>query len=433
VDLTIPVSLVILIGLVMLGVPIPFAFFAALVFLVATHHYDSSFLLPCGFAKLNSVILLAIPLFIGMGAVIAEGSIAERLVDLVTAMAGRIPASLGIASVVVSSVFGSISGAAVSSIVCIGKVMIPQMEAHGYSRGYSTALISSAAVLSTLIPPSMPMILFAYTTQQSVAACFLATLIPGIILTALFSIANVFLSKKMPIREEPKLNIKDRLHKVGHNTKRAAAPLVLPFIILGGIYGGVMTPTEAAAMGLLYVIFVSTFIYREVSVSKMLVTLRACCSTSGSVLLITFFAVMLSRIYTMEQVPQQIASMLLGITTNKVMILLLVNLFLVIIGLLMDEMSGILLTAPLLFPVMTAIGVHPVHLAAILGCNLGMGMMTPPVAIILYVGAHVGGVTIDKMMKTVFILILFCSLPVILLTTFWPGLSLFLPGLAGLL
>ena len=427
-------SLIILTVVMMSGVPIPFAFLSAIIFLVAIRGYDTSFLLPAGFAKLNSTILLALPFFVALGYIVSKGSIATRLINLINALVGRVTGGLGIASVVTSATFGAVSGAASSSVIAIGKIMIPSMEKYGYPRGYSTALISSAAVLSTLIPPSLAMIMFAYVTRQSVAACFLATVGPGLVLTVLFSIVNVFMVRKIPtIVRPPKLNRRETLSTLYKNSKAALGALALPVIILGGIYGGIMTPTEAAAVSVVYSFFLSMFIYRDLRLSEALLALRACCAVSGTMMLITFFALILSRLFIMEQMPQQIAALVLSVTTNKILILFVVNIFLIFIGMIMTEGSAVVLIPPILLPTMIQIGVHPIHFAAIIGVNLGMGMMTPPVAVVMYIGARIGNVTIDQMIKPALILILFASIPVILITTYWPELSLFLPRIAGFL
>ena len=194
-----------------------------------------------------------------------------------------------------------------------------------------------------------------------------------------------------------------------------------------------MTPTEAAASSIFYAIILSRFIYRELTFREIFLILRSSVSASGTMMLMTFFAAILSRLYTMEQLPQQVASALLGITDNKVLLLILINIFMIFIGMIMDELSGILLVTPLLYPVILQIGVDPIHFAAIVGVNLGMGLMTPPMAGIMYIGARVGNVTIDKMMKPVMILLFTCFLPMVIITTYWPDLSLFLPRLAGLM
>jgi len=213
--------------------------------------------------------------------------------------------------------------------------------------------------------------------------------------------------------------------------KAAFGALLLPVIILGGIYGGIMTPTEAAASAIFYSIILAVFIYREITFGKVMLLLRSSVCTAGTMMLMTFFASILSRLYTMEQVPQQVSNMLLGITQNKTVLLLLINLFLIFTGMIIDELSGILLVTPLLYPVILKLGINPIQFAAIIGVNLGMGMMTPPMAGIMYIGARVGNVTIDKMFKPSMTLIFFCSIPVVLITTFWPPLSLFIPNLLG--
>jgi len=431
-DIIIILSLLLFVILIFSGVPVPFSFLGAIVFLVFVKDYNPGFLLPAGFAKLNSVTLLTLPFFIAAGYLMAGGSIARRLINFINVLVGRIRGGLGVVAVVVSCVFGAISGAAASSVVTIGTVMIPQMEKYGYPRGYSTALISSAAVLSTMIPPSLAMIMFAFVTGESVAACFLATVGPALLLTTLFSIANIIMVRKIPtIVITPKATISQIVKDIGIQGRSAFGALLLPVIILGGIYGGIMTPTEAAASAIFYAIILNVFIYREMSFGKVMLLLRSSVCTTGTMMLMTFFAAILSRLYTMEQVPQQVSSMLLGITSNKNGLLLLINLFLIFTGMIVDELSGILLVTPLLYPVILKLGINPIHFAAIVGANLGMGMMTPPMAGIMYIGARVGDVTIDKMFKTSMILIFFCSIPVVIITTFWPPLSLFLPNLLG--
>ncbi len=433
-DLIILASLLIFTLLIFSGVPIPFGFLGATVFIVIIKGYNPDFLLPAGFASFNSVTLLTLPFFIAVGYLVTAGSIARRLIDFANAIFGRIHGGLGVVAIAVSCVFGAISGAAASSVVAIGTTMIPQMEKHGYPRGYSAALISSASVLATMIPPSLAMIMFAFVTGQSVAASFLATVGPAIILATVFSILNLIMVRKIPTVEKPvKLSWKEAAVDIRDKTRPAIGALFLPVVILGGIYGGIMTPTEAAAVAVFYVLFLSLIVYRDMKTKDIFLALRASVTSSGTMIAMTFFAALLGRLYTMEQVPQQVSESLLTLSTDKVMVLLLINLLLIITGMVMDELSAILLVTPLLYPVVLELGIHPIHFAAIIGTNLGMGMMTPPMAGIMYIGARVGKVTIDKMFKTSMILILFGSIPVILLTTFWPPLSLFLPKLLGVL
>jgi tripartite ATP-independent transporter DctM subunit len=428
-------SLILFAYMIFSGVPIPFGFLISIIFLTITKGIDTSFLLPVGFASLNSVTLLSLPFFIALGYMVTGGSVARRLLDLANAITGRIPGGLGIVACVTSAVFGAISGAAASSVIAIGTIMIPEMEKHGYPRGYSAALISSSAVLSTLIPPSITMIIYAFVTGQSVAACFLSTLVPGITLTVMFSAVNVYLVKtRMPsVQVLPQIPFGEKIALIREKSKTAFGGLILPVIILGGIYGGVMTPTEAAAVAVVYSLILSLAVYREIPLGKALLFLRSSVTATGTMMLMTFFAAILSRIYAMEQVPQMISSLLLSLTDNKYMLLLIINIFLILVGMIVDALSGILLVTPLLYPVILQLGVHPIHFAAIIGVNLGMGMLTPPMAGILYMGAKTGKVTVDKMIKHVMIFILTCYIPVALLTTFWEPFALYIPRLAGLI
>jgi C4-dicarboxylate transporter, DctM subunit len=433
-DIIVICSLLLFTVLIFSGVPVPFSFLGAALLLIATKPYTGDFLLPAGFAKLNSVILLALPFFIATGYLCTGGSISSRLINFANAIVGRIKGGLGIVAIFATCIFSAISGAAASSVVAIGSVMIPEMEKYGYPRGYSTALISSAAVIDTLIPPSIAMIMYAFVTGQSVAACFIATVGPGLLLGVFFSVANLIMVRSIPsIKTPPKIDFQQAMKNIRHESSQAFGALMLPVVIMVGIYGGIMTPTEAAASSIFYAIILSRFIYRELTFKEIFLILRSSVSASGTMMLMTFFAAILSRLYTMEQLPQQVASALLGITDNKVLLLILINIFMIFIGMIMDELSGILLVTPLLYPVILQIGVDPIHFAAIVGVNLGMGLMTPPMAGIMYIGARVGNVTIDKMMKPVLILIFTCFMPMVIITTYWPDLSLFLPRLAGLL
>ncbi|MEN6615297.1 MAG: TRAP transporter large permease [Syntrophorhabdus sp.] len=433
-DIIVICSLLLFTVLIFSGVPVPFSFLGAALLLIATKPYTGDFLLPAGFSKLNSVVLLALPFFIATGYLCTGGSISTRLINFANSIVGRIKGGLGIVAIFATCIFSAISGAAASSVVAIGSVMIPEMEKYGYPRGYSTALISSAAVIDTLIPPSIAMIMYAFVTGQSVAACFIATVGPGFLLAVFFSVANLIMVRKIPtIKTPPKIDFQQAMKNIRHESRQALGALMLPVVIMVGIYGGIMTPTEAAAASIFYAIILSRFIYRELTFKEIFLILRSSVSASGTMMLMTFFAAILSRLYTMEQLPQQVATTLLGITDNKILLLIFINIFLIFIGMIMDELSGILLVTPLLFPVILKIGVDPIHFAAIVGVNLGMGLMTPPMAGIMYIGARVGNVTIDKMMKPVLILLFCCFLPMVIITTYWPDLSLFLPRLAGLM
>lgn len=423
-------DVIILVGLLLLGVPIPFCFMAAVLFMAAVHGYSWDFLLPVGFYKLNSLVLLAVPFFITLGSLLNTTGIGVRLVAIANALVGRYRGGLGAVSVLGCAVVGAIAGTCSAAVAAVGSVMIPRMEENGYPRGYSSALVSCAAVLGQLIPPSVPMILFAWVTWQPVGACFLANVGPGLLAIVFYIIINYLFTRRMPqLKLQPRLGLRDWWWETATAIRHGFVGLLIPVFVLGSIFGGFSTPTEAAAIGLVTTIFIGFFIYRGMGISGFKESLVEAATTTGVVIVMVYFVMILCRIYVMENVPQRLIGFITGVTQNKYIILLLVNIFLLVVGMLMDDFSGTIMAAPLLFPLMKEIGVHPIHFAAIMGTNLGMGNMTPPMAPILYLGGRIGGVTLDRMMKPAIIFLLCGSLPVVLITTYWPSLSLFLPRL----
>lgn len=424
------IDLIILISSIVVGIPVPFCFMLAAIYMGVVFFPDFSFLMTIGFRGLNSLTILSIPFFIIAGALMGSAGIAERLTNFANSMLGRIRGGMGAASIVACAIFGAISGTASSAVACIGSIMIPRLEKLGYPRGYSTGMLSCAAVLGQLIPPSVPMILYGWVTQQSVAACFLSTVGPGIITTTLFCVINYFMVARFPsAKVDPPLSRPERNKVVMEAGRKGIWSLLMPVLILGGIYGGVTTPTEAAAVAVLYAVIIGFFVHKELKLKTMFRSLKSAATTSGVIVLMLFFVTILGRLYTMQQVPMKIANFLLGTFENKYLILLMVNFFLIIIGMLMDDLSGTMLAAPLLMPLMLKIGVHPIHFAAILGTNLGLGNVTPPTAPILYLGGRIGGVSIEEYVKPALIYMFFGFVPVIILTTYLPDLSLFLPRL----
>lgn len=424
------ISLVILIGFIVIGVPVPFAFAASLAFLAYVTNIDIIAQIPLGFRKMSSLTLLAVPFFIIMGGFMTTSGIAERVIALSNALVGRIRSSLGASTVVACAFTGAIAGTCSAAVAAIGALMIPEMVRNGYPRGYSTALVSCASVLGQLIPPSVPMILYAFVTRQSVLACFLSTVGPGILLVCIYIVINRFMVKNMPeVKALPNVGFTQQTRAVFSALRYGILAVLMPVLILGGIYGGVMTTTEAAAVGIFYVLVVGRFFYRTLDWKKIFNTFAQTSITTGIVLMMVFFVTIISRVQTMLNIPQGLIAALTGISENRYVILLMINVFLIILGMLVDDFTGTLLAAPLLLPVMEHIGVHPVHFAAILGTNLGLGNVTPPVAPILYLACRIGNVTIDKVMRPTIIFLLFGTVPVVIATTYWPDLSLWLPKL----
>lgn len=235
--------------------------------------------------------------------------------------------------------------------------------------------------------------------------------------------------RKLPIKVMPPVGLRQQAKDFGNAIYGGFFALLMPIIVLGGIYGGIFTPTEAAGIAVLYCILVGFFIYHTMNIRQFAEAMISSITTTGVVIVMVFFVMILSRIYIMENVPQRLISTLTGFTDNRYIVLLMVNVFLLILGMLMDDFSGTVLAAPLLFPLMKEIGVHPIHFAAILGTNLGLGNKTPPTAPILYLAGRIGNCSLDKLIKPQMIFIVTCSIPVVLITTYFPPLSLALPHL----
>lgn len=429
---TVLISIAILVIVLIVGVPIPFAFFASTLSIVVLGGYDYAFLIPYGYNKASSIILVAIPLFILAGSLMEKGGIGESLVNFVDVFVGRIKGGLGAVMVISCALFGAISGSGMATLSCIGSIMLPRMYAAGYPKGISSALISSASLLGLLIPPSVNMILYAFVGGQSVLACFLATIIPGIILVILFSLTNMWmLRKNTDIVVGEKMETGTYLRTAGKKFGKAIPAILSPVIILGGIYGGLMTPTEAASISVVYSIPVGWFIYKGLNGKTFKESLIYSGTTAGVIMIMLFSVMILSRLYVMEDVPNMILDGLFSISDNPTVLLIFVNIFLVIIGMLMDDTSAILLTTPIMVPVVMALGVDPVHYAAIMGVNLGLGCVTPPCAPFLYLGSRVGGASIKDMLGPTGYLILFAWIPALIITTYIPQLSLWLPSLLG--
>lgn len=421
------ISILILVVALVLGMPIPFAFGGSFLYLTYTMHFSSSTLLASGYTQINSTILLAIPLFVLAGKIMEKGHIGDALIGLVQRFVGKIKSGLGSVAVVTCAVFGSISGSASATLSCIGALMEPRMTKAGYPKGYTAALLAAACPLGLLIPPSSAQILYAWSSGTSVLACFTATIIPGIILVIFLCIVNAIMCRKLDIIQPEPDHGSTWLKNTGQAAWHAVPALIMPVIILGGIYGGIMTATEAAAISVIYAIPVGMFIYKGLKGKGLLGALTESACTTGVIMVMFFMVMIFSKLLTMLNVPAAIANGLLSLTSNKYLILLMINIFMIIIGMLMDDTSGILLCTPILIPIVTGIGVHPVHFAAILGVNLGMGNITPPTAPMLYLSGRVCGAKINQMLSPIMTFIIFAWIPTLIITTYVPAVATFLP------
>jgi len=419
------------VGLMMIGVPVVFSFAAMTFILSMVYDVEISSLMTTGFWSVNSVILLALPLFVMTGYLMQAGGMAARLVHFVEALVGRSRTGMGSSMVVACGIFGAISGTASAAVASIGTIMIDPMEKHGYRREYTSALLGISSLLGLLIPPSITMILYAVVTRQSVAACFLATIGPGLLLILMLCVMNWIKMRLHPDGAAEVLTLRQRVTEVNNNIWRAFPALMLPVIILGGIYGGIFTPTEAAAVAVAYAIPVGLFVYRELDLKKTIQCLVDAATTTGVIMVILVFSFVASRIFTFERVPQELTELLMELFHDKLLILLVVNIFLILLGMIMDDVSVVAIISPLLLPVMVNIGVDPVHFAAIVGTSVVIGCNSPPMAPILFMTCRIGKVGMSQVMRPALSFMAFAALPVMLVTTYWSPLALYLPRAMG--
>lgn len=421
----------VLILLLTLGVPLPYCFGAALMVMTIVGESRMNGMMMWGFSQLTNPILLAIPLFVLAGTLMSASGIAASLLRFVNIFVGRVRGGLGIMATVSCAIIGAISGSGLTGIAAIGPILIPEMERKGYPRAYSTALIANSSILGLLIPPSVTMIVYGWVTDTSILASFLATLGPGLLIMFNFCLVNLYMTRKFELVLDQPMAFDQKLRDAGRRTVHAMPALLMPIIILGGIYGGIMTPTEAAAVAVIYALPVGFLIYRGLTWKTLLESGKESATSIGAILIMILFSLILSQLFVREGIPQALVELIFGITDNKFLLLLLINLMLFGIGMVVNDITAIILTGPLLLPLMEALGVSPVQFAAIMGVNTAMGGVTPPYASILYLGARIGKVKFTEVVKPAMMLILFGYLPVVVLVSAWPDLSEFLPGLFG--
>ena len=426
--IAVTIALVVIVVLLLYEVPVAFVFGAAALLIAVITGRDIQFLVPYAYQQEGSFALLALPLFVVAGSLMGASGISDQLVRFVNSFIGSIRGGLGAVTVVTCALFGAIAGNGSSAIAAIGAMMIPRMVESGYPRSHAISLVACSSVLAILIPPSVSMILFAITSGLSVAACFLSTIIPGILIMFIYCLINFFQSRSFEgLVVEEKVGPIRRVVKIGKATKTAFWALMMPGIMLGGIYGGIFTPTEAAAVALVYTIPVGFFIYRGLTFKTTTTAIVEGGRNTGAIMMMLFFLFIMSRAMVQENIPKEIAEFLISVSENKIVILLMINVLLLLIGMLVDDSAGAVLAAIVLMPVVQEIGIHPIHFAAIVGTNLGLGNVTPPCAPLLYMSGAIGGQTIDQYLKPTLKLILFGHLPVVLLVTYFPQMALYLP------
>jgi tripartite ATP-independent transporter DctM subunit len=414
--------------LLALRVPVAFALLLpSLVYVATTDGITMAVALQRVTAALNSFPLLAVPLFIMTGYLANAAGIADRLFQFLSSLFGRIRGSLGYVNVTSSVVFSWMSGAAIADAAGLGSVLVPAMRKRGYDEGFALGLTGASAMIGPIMPPSIPAIIYAVSAGVSIGALFSAGVLPALLLAGILCVhVFVHVRRHATSADAPAFGA----GRVLAATARALPVLFTPVIILGGILGGVFTPTEAAAAAVVYMLVLS-LCYRSLPIGRLYGVVVQTAATTGAIMLIVAAAGLFGWVIAREQGPQTVAAAMLAFTDDPIVFLILVNVCLLVIGMLLEPVAALLITAPVLLPVAAEFGVDPLHFGVVMILNLVIGLLTPPVGLVLYVLSSVTGAPLRRVVRGTlpFLVPLVITL---LLVTFFPSISLFLPRLLGL-
>ena len=380
------------------------------------------------FTGIDSFPLMAVPFFILAGDLMNRGGTTIRIIGFANSLVGHIRGGLAHACVVANMIFAGISGSSVADASAIGSIMIPSMEKNGYDLDFSAALNSVAATIGPIIPPSIIMVIYGVSVNVSVGGLFAAGFVPGILMGLALMIVVSRISKKRNYTMSEGFSGK----KVAVEFKSSIWALLAPVIILGGILGGIFTPTEAAAVAVIYSFFVGKFIFREIAWKDLPGILFQSGITTGAILLIISLANVFAWVIAANQIPVKLSALFLSATSNPYVFLLIVNILLLIVGMFMETGAAIILLAPILAPIAVKLGVHPLHFGFMMVLNLAIGMATPPVGVCLFVSCGITGLSLEKVSAAAMRFV-FALLGVLLLVTYVAPISLFLPKLLGLI
>lgn len=379
------------------------------------------------FGGLDSFPLLAVPMFIFSGILMARGGISKRLFNVFSYFLGKFTAGIPCAVIVTCLFYGAISGSAPATVAAVGSMTIPFLCELGYDKKFATAIVAVAGGLGVIIPPSIPFIMYGTTTGESVSDLFMAGIIPGVIIAALLMIYSIVYCNKYGEDREKINKVTGELRKNGlfKLLKESFFALLSPIIILGCIYSGVASPTEAAVISVFYALILSVFIYKSIEIKEIFDVCVETIRTFAPILFILATSVVFSRVLTLMQVPQIVSEWILTNFSNKIIILLVINLVLLAVGMVMDTTPAILILTPILLPIVTAIGVNPIQFGVIMIVNLAIGFITPPIGINLFVASSLTDVPVMDIAKKSIPMII-CFLIALLLFTFIPSISLML-------
>lgn len=416
--------------LILLGMDMAIVLLASPILVILVNNYFGDIEIPLDvipqyiFGGLDSFGFTAIPLFILAGEIMNRGGITHKLVEFAQSFVGHLRGGLGQTSVVINVIMAGMSGSAVADCASTGSVLVPALKKDGYSPEKSAALIASASTIGPVIPPSIPLILIGSIAGISVGELFLAGIIPGLLMGLALMVYVYMYARKSNIKVAERTTIKKKV-KV---TKSAFLALLLPVFIVGSIVTGIASPTESAVIGVVYGLIITVLFYKEMGLKTLYDTLRSATISTGAISIVAAGGLLFGWVATFFNIDDAIEGVLFSISTNPIVILLLVNLILIILGMAIEAIPIILLSVPIMFPILTDIGVDPVHFSIIMTVNLMIGLVTPPVGLHLFITSSIAKIPITSVIKAVWPMVI-ALIIVLLIVTFVPQTALFIPDL----
>ena len=418
-----------LIGLMLTGMPISISLgLTVLTYLFFMTNVPIQSVALKLFTGIEKFEIMAIPFFILAGNFLTHGGVARRMINFATAMVGHWHGGLGLAGVMACALFAAVSGSSPATVVAIGSIILPAMVKQGFPNRFGAGVITTSGALGILIPPSIVMVMYAVATNTSVGQLFIAGIIPGLFLATMLGLTTWWRARKNNYPRQPAATWRDRLSAF----RESIWGLLLIVVVIGGIYTGIFTPTEAAAMSAVYAFFVAVFVYKDMPLSKVPKVLLDSANMSAMLLYIITNAVMFSYLMTSEQIPQVLAAWMLDKGLGVIAFLLVVNVLLLLAGNVMEPSSIVLIMAPILFPVAMTLGIDPVHFGIIMTVNMEVGMCHPPVGLNLYVASGITKMGITELTIAVWPWLL-TMLVFLVIVTYWPSLSIWLPKTLGMM
>ena len=416
---------ILLLGLMMASVPVGISLgLSTLVTMVLTTNLDVITIPQYCFRGLDSFPLMAIPFFMLAGNLMKFGGLSEKLINLSNSLVRGFKGGLGHVTVLASMFFAALSGSAPATVMAIGSNVIPQMEKHGYDRGYATALASTAGTIGVIIPPSIPFVIYGVVSGASISDLFVAGIIPGILIGIVLMVVNYIYARKYGYGGEGRASFREFLHEL----KDAIWALLVPVIILGGIYGGIFTPTESAVVAVVYTLIIGFVVYKELTWKKVWDAFMETGALNGTTTFMVGLSMSFAAYLTLAGIPSAVGQAILSLDAGPVVILLLINVVLLVVGCFVDNISSTIILTPILLPIAQGVGMTAVQFGIVMTVNLAIGFITPPYGVNLFYGSAIGKVSIEELSKKILPFIgamIIC----LLLLTFIEPLSMWLPTL----